>query len=264
MNHLRTILAALLLAAAPAAAQTIKTLGYNTTNGNVVAATNLTFTNSLNFATNARAATRTNLGGTTVGNAVFTATNAAAAATAIGLGTTNNVTYNTVTLLGNGDEVQLTGSHIDSLGYNTLFSFEEQRFSQGGSNVFDWDGDFGVYRPATFSTNVTINGSLTVKSLATTDPVGWALDAVQTAAATNGVLTLPDAANVLRITNANTISAVTNGRLGAFYFLLNQSGTNLVISNSATITARGASNLTLGTNQSATLIATTATNATVH
>ena len=48
MRHLLTILAALLFAAAPAAGQTIKTLGYNTTNGNIVAArTNLTFTNSL-------------------------------------------------------------------------------------------------------------------------------------------------------------------------------------------------------------------------
>jgi hypothetical protein len=57
-------------------------LGYNTTNGNIVAATNVTFTNSVGFATNAQAATRTNLGGTTVGDSVFTATNAAAAATA--------------------------------------------------------------------------------------------------------------------------------------------------------------------------------------
>jgi hypothetical protein len=39
------------------------------------------------------AASRTNLGATTVGNAVFTATNAAAAATAIGLGTTNLVQF---------------------------------------------------------------------------------------------------------------------------------------------------------------------------
>jgi hypothetical protein len=40
--------------------------------------------------------TRTNLGGTTVGNSVFTATNAAAAATAVGLGTTNDVTFGSV------------------------------------------------------------------------------------------------------------------------------------------------------------------------
>jgi hypothetical protein len=102
LARLLTLLAAAALAAAPAAAQTIKSLGYNATNGNVVySGTNpLTFTNSLQFATNARAATRTNLGGTTVGNAVFTATNAAAGATALELGTTNNVTFNNLTTSG--------------------------------------------------------------------------------------------------------------------------------------------------------------------
>ena len=79
------ILLAAALAAAPATAQTIKSLGYNTTNGQIVySGTNaLTFTNALQFSTNAQAATRTNLGGTTVGNAVFTATNTAAAQVAI-------------------------------------------------------------------------------------------------------------------------------------------------------------------------------------
>ena len=48
-----------------------------------------------NNTTNA-SATRTNLGGTTVGNSVFTATNAAAAATAVGLGATNEVTFGSV------------------------------------------------------------------------------------------------------------------------------------------------------------------------
>jgi opacity protein-like surface antigen len=43
---------AALLCAAPATAQTIKTLGYNTTNGVIVAGTNaLSFTNSVSFAT---------------------------------------------------------------------------------------------------------------------------------------------------------------------------------------------------------------------
>ena len=96
--RLSILLLAAALAASPAAGQTIKSLGYNTTNGDIVAATNVTFTNSVGFATNARAATRTNLGGTTVGNAVFTATNAAAAATAVGLGETNSVTFSQVTV----------------------------------------------------------------------------------------------------------------------------------------------------------------------
>jgi hypothetical protein len=53
--------------------------------------------NGISFNTNTAAATtRTNLGGTTVGNSVFTATNAAAAATAVGLGTTNDVTFGSV------------------------------------------------------------------------------------------------------------------------------------------------------------------------
>jgi hypothetical protein len=101
LARLLTLLAALLLCA-PSHAQTIKSLGYNTTNGFVVySGTNpLTFTNSLQFATNARAATRTNLGGTSVGDAVFTATNAAAGATALELGATNNVTFNNLTTSG--------------------------------------------------------------------------------------------------------------------------------------------------------------------
>ena len=50
MRHLLALLAALTLLAAPAAAQTIKSLGFNTTNGQVVANTGtnvLTFTNAI-------------------------------------------------------------------------------------------------------------------------------------------------------------------------------------------------------------------------
>ena len=111
--RLSIILLAAALAASPAAGQTIKSLGYNTTNGNIVAATNVTFTNSVGFATNARAATRTNLGGTSVGNSVFTATNAAAAATAVGLGTTNGVEFQTVKInlsTGIGNSLIVTNS----------------------------------------------------------------------------------------------------------------------------------------------------------
>jgi hypothetical protein len=144
---LSIILLAAALAAAPAAGQTIKSLGFNTTNGQIVANTGtnvLTFTNRIKvgalseftriaafdspdaaginlvdqyiedtngpfgigaeygigsfnmyvpitfYSNSIAAATRTNLGGTTVGNAVFTATNAAAARTAIGATTTGS------------------------------------------------------------------------------------------------------------------------------------------------------------------------------
>ena len=53
MKHLLSILAALCVLAAPAAAQTIRTLGYNTTNGQIVANTGtnvLNFTNNVSFA----------------------------------------------------------------------------------------------------------------------------------------------------------------------------------------------------------------------
>ena len=84
MKLLLTILACLV--AASAGAQTVKSLGYNTTNGQVVysGSNSLTFTNALQFSTNARAATRTNLGGTTVGDALFTAASTNAARIALG------------------------------------------------------------------------------------------------------------------------------------------------------------------------------------
>jgi hypothetical protein len=71
MKHrLLIILLAVMCAVAPANGQSIRTLGYNTTNGEVVySGTNaLTFTNGLGFTSGAAGATRTNLGlGTTNG-----------------------------------------------------------------------------------------------------------------------------------------------------------------------------------------------------
>ena len=60
MKHFLSIIFAAIFCAS-ASAQTIRTLGYNT-NGQVVAATNVTWTNSFNFSTNTVAAqVRTNL-----------------------------------------------------------------------------------------------------------------------------------------------------------------------------------------------------------
>jgi hypothetical protein len=210
----------------------------------------------------------------------------------LGLGGTNTVTFSNIALnsFPSGSStgfVGHTGGQLSLYGTNVSTSvpafygwsgFESTAFSAatartnlelGATNNVTFSnvtaaGTLAVSNAATFSTNVSVAGSLTVGSFTTTTPSTWALDATQTAAATNGVLTLPSNANVLRITNSNTISSVSNGILGAFYFLINQSGTNVVISNSATIKARGATNITLGANESATLISTTATNASAH
>lgn len=92
MRHLLTLLAVLLLLAAPAAAQTIKTLGYNTTNSQIVVATNLlTFTNEVVFPSDANHSGLTQLGlrigasntgfyvSTSTGNALLAAHNSSAA-----------------------------------------------------------------------------------------------------------------------------------------------------------------------------------------
>lgn len=76
-----------------ASAQSIRTLGYNSTNGQIVAATNVTWTNSFNFSTNAVAAqVRTNL---SLGWSALTNTNAATSL--LGFTTNGQVVANTGT-----------------------------------------------------------------------------------------------------------------------------------------------------------------------
>jgi hypothetical protein len=64
MKHrLLLLVLAALCAVASASGQTIRSLGYNTTNGEIVAATNVVWTNAFTFSTNTVAAqVRTNLG----------------------------------------------------------------------------------------------------------------------------------------------------------------------------------------------------------
>jgi hypothetical protein len=92
MHYLLTIFAALFFCAASAQSQTLKSLMYNSTNGQVVyAGTNaLTFTNALSFGTNAAVTTRTNL---SLGATWLTNTNVTNFRTAIGLGATNDVFF---------------------------------------------------------------------------------------------------------------------------------------------------------------------------
>jgi hypothetical protein len=106
---------------------------------------------------------------------------------------------------------------------------------------------------------------LTVRSLNTSEPVTWALDAVQTNSSgpSSFILTLPDTGNVIRVTNTAVIRNIANGRLGAFYYLINQSSDTIPIENTNGITVQGGRTLTLAQNEVATLVATGPTNVSV-
>ena len=203
--RLSIILLAAALAAAPAAGQTIKSLGYNTTNGNIVAATNVTFTNSVGFATNARAATRTNLGGTTVGNSVFTATNAAAAASAIGLGTTNDATFS---------RVQVGGVVIST----NSFSGGDFAVTAGYALTFISGGVASTTRTnlglgATWLTNTDVTNFRTAIGLGATNNVTFSNIAASGTLAVTGNVTMSGVNNTATSQTASSASSLMTREL---------------------------------------------------
>jgi hypothetical protein len=105
------------LCAASAFGQTIKSLGFNSTNGQIVAATNVVWTNAFSFSTNTVAAqVRTNLG---LGATWLTNTNATNFRTEIGLGVSNVVLFqqlfatDTVEVGSSTNTVQITTEAIE-------------------------------------------------------------------------------------------------------------------------------------------------------
>ena len=146
-------------------------------------------------------------------------------------------------------------------------------------SYIDWEEGFNGLPASTTRTNLGLGatnavqfGALTVASLNTTTPSKWVLDAMQTNSSipSSSTLTLPDNANVVRLTNNNTgggfnysIQKIANGQLGAFYYLVNQSDYPITINNANGISVQSGSDLTLGVNQAVTLIATGPTNASV-
>jgi hypothetical protein len=172
-RFLFTFLAA--LCAISANAQIIKTLGY-ATNGQIVAATNVVWTNSFGFSTNTVAAqVRTNL---LLGWSALTNTNATNFRASIGLGwaaltntnaaeallgyTTNgNIVYtgtNTLTFTNNiyftYADITFTASGLSASG--TIVNFEEKRIQDVNTgDVVSWSGEetIEVWRPINFGTN---------------------------------------------------------------------------------------------------------------
>jgi hypothetical protein len=102
------------LCAATGYGQTLKSLSYNTTNGQVVAATNVVWTNAFNFSTNAVAAqVRTNL---SLGATWLTNNNVTNFRTAIGLGLSSSPSFSSLAINGlqSGFVVITTGGAVTS------------------------------------------------------------------------------------------------------------------------------------------------------
>ena len=179
MRHILAILAVLLLCSAPAQAQTLKALMYNTTNGQVVygGASELTFQETVVLqsvvgsggsvvlksaiafddveSADIESATRANLGFSTNINTLWTATNASNARSAVGLGATwltnTNVT-NFRAAIGLGATNDVTFNAILSSGTNSIVVVNGEFF---GPWYFEDAVDFGS--PATTRTNLGLS-----------------------------------------------------------------------------------------------------------
>ena len=140
--------------------QTIKTLGFNTTNGHLVTATNVIWTNAFNFSTNTVAAqVRTNLG---LSAAWLTNTNAGTFRGDIGLGWSALTNSNAATgLIGytvtNGDAYVIYNADAiyftNGLSANT-FGSSYYSVIEGGKIVFEGD-------PSPTRTNLGLGGGIT-------------------------------------------------------------------------------------------------------
>ena len=105
---------------------------------------------------------------TATGRAVLTATNAAAAATAVGLGTTNNVTFSQLSVSSGATTNPAIQLGESTTGFSASQSPSTIRTIAGGSVLLTlFGGGFSVTPAATFSTNVTVGGTLGVSNAAT-------------------------------------------------------------------------------------------------
>jgi hypothetical protein len=232
MRHLLSILAALYLCAAPAQAQTIKALMYNTNGQVVYSGTNsLSFTNSIFFTSDVfglsfeaasgsnftqvtpdgvafsgstqKENTRANLGFATNLNTLWTATNASNARSAIGL----SATWLTNTILTNFRTAIGVGAFSSFEGFAVLVDESNNAVmsTEGGVPVF--------YSGLTFATNTAEAATRTNLSLGATNIVTFAgltnngdITINQTTA-TNGLLFIRRTNNEAFLGMANLIAS---------------------------------------------------------
>ena len=160
MKHFLSIIFAAIFCAS-ASAQTIRTLGYNT-NGQVVAATNVTWTNSFNFSTNTVAAqVRTNLG----------------------LGATNDVRFNSISIYPEDENESSIAPGVDGL----VFKF-------GTNSSFELGGGVDVFYRVPIRFNNTTNAATTRTNLGlgsgiTTNRTFVATGVTNSVSISNGIIT---------------------------------------------------------------------------
>jgi hypothetical protein len=308
MRHLLTILAALFVCAAPAQAQTLKSLMFNSTNGQVVANTG---TNVLTFPFYIRIADgggiESTYSGTSIdfdgeflnligGSAVnilspngigFIHTNSAGATrTNLGLGATNNVVFNHLIAGATNQPAQLLGNiiaqngtgeelHINSGGFTFYqgtnaggyFAVEERSI---GGGAWIWDSPFTFANPSIAATTRTNLGATVIgNAVFTATNAVAARQALGLQSYTN---TLTNSVNDVEI--GSTVSNVTIGwtiaptdATYAVRTLVGASQTNSITNNSSTLARTGLAltsnttwTLTVGDGLGVTNTATTSVN----
>jgi hypothetical protein len=163
---------------ATASAQTVKSLGYNTSNNQIVfAPTNtntLTFTNAFRFSTNTLAAqVRTNLG---LPLAALTNSTVFGLRNALNLGQGQVAEFRSLYLVEDGDEASLAPYSFSST-YGEIWSFEENTFSSDGVALFSYNTNvFEFAVPVRFNSTATAATTRTNLGLYATnaEPVPYA------------------------------------------------------------------------------------------
>ena len=202
---------------------------------------------------------------TATGRAVLTATNAAAAATAVGLGTTNAVSFDSLTIGAlSGDPLNVDFYQIESPSFNFFFDWEERRLAQGGNTIFSWNSTNASFAvPVSFATNVTVGGTLAVTGNTVLSGVNNTMPGATNAASASSLMTrnlfderLPISFGLMdepqadfgTVTLANGASG--SKAAGGFEVTTGASNNATVFWNASSQAAFGRKNTTMGTSAS--------------
>ena len=215
------------------------------------------FFSGTNAASN-RAASRTNLGGTAVGNAIFTATNAAAAATAVGLGATNDVQFNTVNTRGifdgTNEIIDIENNWLNYVGFGATFEWSATAnttlvpFAFGGTNsAAITRTNLGI--PLAALTNTDVTNFRTAIGLGATNSVTFSNIVSSGTLTSTGVVTaLSNAVVGGTLTSTGVVTALSNAVVGG---TLTSTGvvtvvTNLNVGGAIAVTNAAATRTNLG------------------